>query len=284
MVEARRRGKRVTALRHWFYVNIQPSERKKKGLSLLNRFIVLVILSAVGISIIESEPTVHEGRENLFLALELVFGTIFLIEYVIRIWISAENPRYGGSLRGYVRYILSPWALIDLLAMSTLFLTFFGSETSILRLFRLLRILSLAKLGRYSSAIDAIGEAIKSRRYELLMSLMIALMLLLISSTLLHMTEGGTQPDAFGSIPRSMWWSIATLTTVGYGDAVPQTVIGRILAGLTAVTGIGLIAIPTGILSSAFSEAMQKQRDRNAAERARREAERAEAESEVGPT
>ena len=97
------------------------------------------------------------------------------------------------------------------LAMSTLFLTFFGNETSILRLFRLIRILSLAKLGRYSSAIRAMAEAVKSRRYELLMSLAIAGMLLLTSSTLLYIVEGDAQPATFGSIPRAMWWSIATL-------------------------------------------------------------------------
>jgi voltage-gated potassium channel len=145
--------------------------------------------------------------------------------------------------------------------MSTLFLTFFGNETSILRLFRLIRILSLAKLGRYSSAIRAMAEAVKSRRYELLMSLAIAGMLLLTSSTLLYIVEGDAQPATFGSIPRAMWWSIATLTTVGYGDVIPVTVVGRVLAGLTAITGIGLIAMPTGILAAAFSDAIQRQRE-----------------------
>jgi voltage-gated potassium channel len=250
------------SIRRWFYVNLQPAERKKRGLSPLNRLIVAVICLAVIVAILESEPSVHAGRERLFLTAELIFGTIFLVEYLIRIWISAENPAYGGGWRGYLRYIFSPWAIIDLLAMSTLFLTFFGNETSILRLFRLLRILSLAKLGRYSSAIQAIGTAVKSRRYELLMSLMIAGMLLLISSTLLYMLEGEVQPRAFGSIPRAMWWSIATLTTVGYGDVIPQTVFGKILAGLTAITGIGLIAMPTGILAAAFSDAIQQQRER----------------------
>ncbi len=93
------------------------------------------------------------------------------------------------------------------------------------------------------------------------MSLAIAGMLLLISSTLLYLIEGEGQPDDFGSIPRAMWWSIATLTTVGYGDAFPVTPLGKILAGFTALTGIGLIAMPTGILASAFSDALQRQRE-----------------------
>ena len=113
-------------------------------------------------------------------------------------------------------------ALIDLVALLSLFLTLVGTQGAILRLFRLVRIVALAKLGRYSTALNAIGAAIHSRRYELMMSLAIAGMLLLVSSTLLYMIEGEGQPDDFGSIPRAMWWSIATLTTVGYGDAYPD--------------------------------------------------------------
>ena len=177
---------------------------------------------------------------------------------MLRLWTSAENPRYGGGWRGYLRYALSPAALVDLLAVSALFLMIYGSQTAILRLFRLVRILSIAKLGRFSKAIHAIGDAIRSRRYELLMSLMIATVLLLVSSTLLYIIEGDNQPQAFGSIPRAMWWSIATLTTVGYGDVVPSTPLGKLLAGMTAITGIGLIAMPTGILAAAFSDAIQR--------------------------
>ncbi|WP_442581435.1 potassium channel family protein [Mesorhizobium sp. ASY16-5R] len=258
-------------LRRWLYIRLQPTAWHRKGLSRLNKFIVLMIAAAVLVAILESEPTIYFGRENLFLGLELMFGSIFLVEYLARLWTSAEDPRYGGGFLGYVRYALSLPAIIDLLAMSTLFLTFYGNETSILRLFRLLRILSLAKLGRYSKAFHAIGHAVYSRRYELLMSLMIATVLLLVSSTLLYIIEGEGQPAAFGSIPRAMWWSIATLTTVGYGDVIPQTALGKMLAGLTAITGIGLIAMPTGILAAAFSDAIQQHRLAQEREREERE-------------
>ncbi|MEQ1952822.1 potassium channel family protein [Mesorhizobium sp. CN2-181] len=269
-------------LRRWLYIRLQPTAWHRKGLSALNKFIVLVIAAAVLVAILESEPTIYVGNENLFLGLELVFGSIFLVEYLARLWTSAEDPRYGDGFLGYVRYALSLPAIIDLLAMSTLFLTFYGNETSILRLFRLLRILSLAKLGRYSRAFNAIGHAVYSRRYELLMSLMIATVLLLVSSTLLYIIEGEGQPAAFGSIPRAMWWSIATLTTVGYGDVVPQTPLGKMLAGLTAITGIGLIAMPTGILAAAFSDAIQQHRLAQEREREEREARRAD-ETPEGP-
>ena len=159
--------------------------------------------------------------------LEMVFAVVFLIEYVARIWIAPENPDLGGGWKARLRYALSMPALIDLIALSTLFLTFFGSEGAFLRLFRLARIFMLARLGRYSSALRAIGHALNSRRYELGASLTIAGFLLLVSSTLLYMVEGDIQPDDFGSIPRAMWWSIATLTTVGYGDAFPITPFGK---------------------------------------------------------
>jgi len=246
--------------RRWLYLNLHPTAWPKRGLSPVNKAIVAAIVLAVAVAIIESEPTIRHGNEAFFLGLEFIFGTVFLIEYILRLWSSAEDPDYGGGLKGYLRYAVSLPAIVDLLAVSTLFLTFFGNETSILRLVRLARILLLAKLGRYSTALREIGHAVRSRRYELMMSGLIALMLLLVSSTLLYIAEGDLQPDDFGSIPRAMWWSISTLTTVGYGDAIPVTVVGRIIAGLTAVTGIGLIAVPTGILAAAFSEAMRHHR------------------------
>lgn len=247
--------------RRWLYVNLHPPAWHRRGLSPLNRLVVLVILLAVGLAILQSEPTLYIGNEGLFRAAEIVFALIFLAEYAARIWIAGENPDYGPTFSGRLRYALTVPALIDLLATISLFVTLVGTQGAVLRLVRLLRIVALAKLGRYSSALNAISHAIHSRRYELMMSLVIAGMLLLVSSTFLYMVEGEGQPDDFGSIPRAMWWSIATLTTVGYGDAVPHTVIGRILAGFTAITGIGLIAMPTGILASAFSDALQRQRE-----------------------
>jgi voltage-gated potassium channel len=247
--------------RRWLYVNLHPSAWHKRGLSPLNRLIAFAILLAVGLAILQSEPTIHAGNERLFRAAEIVFAVLFLAEYVARVWAEGENPDYRPTLRGRLRYMLTIPALIDLVALVSLFLTLVGAEGSMLRLFRLFRIIMLAKLGRYSSALNAIGHAVHSRRYELMMSVAIAGMLLLVSSTFLYMVEGEGQPDDFGSIPRAMWWSIATLTTVGYGDAIPHTVIGRMLAGITAITGIGLIAMPTGILAAAFSDALQRQRE-----------------------
>lgn len=251
-------------LRHWLYLNLHAGAWRKAGLSPLNRIIAVLICAAVGLAILQSEKTLVTGHEDLFRRAEIAFALVFLAEYLCRLWIAVENPANGPGWRGRLRYAATWPALIDLIALVSLFMTLVGAEGSILRLFRLMRIIMLAKLGRYSTALKAIAEAVHSRRYELAMSAAIAFMLLLVSSTLLYIVESDGQPETFGSIPRAMWWSIATLTTVGYGDAVPQTLIGRILAGLTAITGIGLIAMPTGILASAFSDALQKERERKA--------------------
>lgn len=262
--------------RRWLYVNLHPPAWHRRGLSPLNRLVALAILLAVGVAVLQSEPMVYSGHEALFRAAEIVFALIFLAEYAARIWIAAENPDYGPSFSGRLRYALTLPSLIDLLVLISLFVTLVGAEGAVLRLVRLLRIITLAKLGRYSSALNAISRAVYSRRYELAMSLVVAGLLLLVSSTLLYMVEGGSQPDDFGSIPRAMWWSIATLTTVGYGDAVPHTVLGRLLAGVTAITGIGLIAMPTGILAAAFSDALQRQREEREHQREEREHQREE--------
>lgn len=247
------------SLRWRAYQMLEPRVWPDEGLSPINRAIAILICLAAFLAILESEPVLYVGREGWFLAAEILFTLIFLAEYIVRVWAAGEDPAYRG-MRGRLRYMMTVPAVIDLLALLPLFLVFLGSEAFLLRLFRLIRILRVARLGRFSSALHAISEAVRARRFELLMSLAIAVILLLVSSTLLYVVEGPSQPEAFGSIPRAMWWSVATLTTVGYGDVYPVTTLGRILAGLTAITGIGLIAMPTGILASAFSDAIQERR------------------------
>lgn len=249
-----------TQWRHRCFVHLDPSAWKGSGLSPINRFLTAAIVLSVIIAILDSEPLIHARWGFSMAVIEKFLGVVFIVEYVVRAWVCVEAHAYRDGWRGRLRYLRSPTAVIDLLAMSPMLLTFIGNEAYIFRLFRMLRILRLARLGRFSSSLRLLTEAVSSRRYELGMSVMLTGFLLLVSSTVLYVVEGGTQPEAFGSIPRTMWWAIVTLTTVGYGDAYPVTVIGRICAGLTAVAGIGVIAMPTGILASAFSDTLQRHR------------------------
>jgi len=250
----------MNGVRRRLQLQLDPTAWPGRGLSPVNRAVVAAIVFSVGLAIVESEPLWFDGYNVVFQNLELAFGLLFLVEYAARVWASAEDPHYGPGLAARLRFMRSPAALLDLMALSPLLMTTIGAEAYVLRLLRLLRVLRLAKLGRFSTALAAVGEAVRSRRYELATSVCIALVLLLLTSTLMYLVEGGAQPETFGSIPRAMWWSISTLTTVGYGDAVPLTPVGKVLAGITAITGIGLIAMPTGILAAAFSDAMQLRR------------------------
>jgi voltage-gated potassium channel len=240
---------------------LEPHPHGEPGLRPANKFLVILIILASAFAILETEPTLYAGRANLFRAAELVFGGIFSVEYLLRLWIAPENPAYAGKRFARVRYAVSLVAIIDLLAIvPTLASLGVGGGSVLLRFFRVLRILRLAKLGRMSDAWHDVATAMHERRHELLLTISIAGFVLLVASTLMYWAEADAQPDKFGSIPRAMWWCIITLTTVGYGDAYPVTVLGKFLSGLVALAGIGLIAMPTGILAAAFSDVVQRRR------------------------
>ena len=252
---------------------LDPELTPGRALSWPNRLLVLAILAAGSLAILETEPTVVAGRAALFTRVEMGFGLLFAVEYLLRLWAAPENPKWGaGDHRARLRYIVSPAALIDIVAILPTLLMVAGTSPILLRFVRAIRILRLAKLGRMSDAWDDLSAALHERRHELALTLMIAVVLMLISSTLLWWAEGDVQPKAFGSIPRALWWSIITLTTIGYGDTFPITALGRVFAGMTAIAGVGLVAMPTGILAAAFSDTVQRRRERVAREQVARDA------------
>jgi voltage-gated potassium channel len=217
-----------------------------------SRALIYLILFATVATVLETEPSLLHGREWVFGLLEVAFAILFGIEYVFRIWSAPEGPCSRW------RYALTPASLVDLVALIGSVLTLAGANVELLRLLRLMR---LAKLARYWPALDILERAIRSRASHLAASFSLALLFLLLSATIMYWVEGGQQPERFGSIPRALWWSVATMTTVGYGDVVPQTVIGQIIAGIIAISGIVLVAIPTGIMAAAFSDELHKHRD-----------------------
>lgn len=235
---------------------LDPQMRPEIGLSILNQVVVALICASILIGIAQTEPLIYEGHEGLFALAHASFFMVFLLEYAGRLYVAALNPRYRTGWR----YARTPAAMLDLAVLVSFVLPLFGLETALLRMFRAARLIRLARLGRYSKAMSLITEAVAERRYELGVSVVIASGLMLLSATALYLAEGSVQPDNFGSIPRAMWWSVATLTTVGYGDIVPITGLGRLFASVTALTGVGIIAIPTGILAGAFGEALRKAR------------------------
>ena len=223
----------------------------------MNAIVAAIILVSVVFAVLETEATLRVANHHLFLAADLFFGGLFTIEYLLRIWVAGEDEKYRG-FTGRLRFIVSPLALVDLLAILPFFITLGVTDAFLLRLFRLLRIFTLAKLGRYSVALQNIARAIKKRSYELLMSLFAAFTVMFLSATALYLTEGRIDPEHFGSIPRALWWGAATVSKVGYGGAFPVTVLGKVFAVVFAIAAVGVVALPTGILAAALGEAFRR--------------------------
>ncbi len=235
--------------------------RLYRHLSATNGIIIGVIVAAVVLSVAETEPGIVRGNERWFAAANIGFGIVFLIEYVLRLWSVAERaPQHAWRER--LRFVVSMPALIDVLAIASSLTPLLGFNSTPLRLVRLARIVMLVRVGPFARACSLLGQAVASRRFELLVTAGLALIVLMIGATVLYWAEGAAQPDAFGSIPRAMWWAAETLTTVGYGDVRPVTPLGKLMAAIMAFAGIGVIALPAGIMASAFSDAMQQHRER----------------------
>jgi voltage-gated potassium channel len=232
-----------------------------RGLSPLNLLLSLVILLTVVASILETEPTISAGREQFFRAGELIVGGLFAVEYAVRIWTCVENERFRDRRWRRISYALSLPALMDLAAILPAILAVAGGSTLVLRLARVVRIFRLAKLGRVSRACRRLSEAVRERRTELCLAAGLAIVAIVFAATLLYWAEGDVQPDKFGSIPRALWWSVVTVTTVGYGDATPVTPLGKFFSSIISISGVMLIALPTGILAASFSDVLQRHRE-----------------------
>lgn len=213
----------------------------------------LIIVSVAGF-IVES-TTWGERFPAVFRLIELASVSIFTIEYIARLVAAPADPRYGTGVRAALRWAITPLAIVDLVAILPSLLGL--GDLRVLRSFRLLRLL---KLGRYNSALQTLGRVLRRTQAQLVATLFLVVLALILTSSLLYYAEREAQPDKFSSIPASMWWAIATLTTTGYGDVAPITLIGRLLAGATTIVGIAIVALPVGILASAFVEELKERR------------------------
>lgn len=226
------------------------SHERKASLKLQIAIATLIILNILAV-LLETEEQIGATYKQVFNIFELFSVLIFSIEYITRMWVSDLRPQYQRSNGGRVRYFFSPMALVDLLAIAPFFLSMAGIDLRILRIVRMMRIL---KFTRYTNAMNILGDAIRSRKDELVLTLITMVFLLLIFGTLIYFVEHEAQPEAFSSIPASLWWAVVTLTTIGYGDVYPITMAGKIIAGISAIFGIGMIALPGGIIASALIE------------------------------
>jgi voltage-gated potassium channel len=220
-------------------------------------FLVALIAINVAALMLETVRPLYDRAPGLFRTLESFSVAVFTVEYLLRLWSVTEKPRYRHPLGGRLRFALTPLALCDLLAVLPFYLPFVGVDLRFARSVRLLRFFRIVKLGRYSVALQTFARVMTRKRAELVTILILLSLLLIFASSLMYYAENAVQPDQFSSIPAAMWWGMVTLTTVGYGDVYPVTGIGRLLGMAIAVLGIGMFALPAGILGAAFVEELQ---------------------------
>lgn len=218
----------------------------------------LIVLNSAAV-VLETEPSLRARWGAAFWWFESVSVAVFVTEYLARLWAAPEATRFAGP-GGRLRWALSPMALLDLLAILPSFFAALAIDLRTLRLLRLLRIVRIVRLGRYSLALQTLVRVLRSKAPDLLSLAFLLLVLLVLASTLMFYCEHEAQPDAFASIPATMWWGIVTLTTVGYGDMAPVTGVGRVLGGMIAILGIGMFALPAGLLGAAFVDELGKAR------------------------
>jgi voltage-gated potassium channel len=220
--------------------------------------IALIALNVLAYTL-QSVPAVERFYRLDLVLFEIVSVAIFSVEYGLRLWTSVENPQVGamGAWRGRLRAGLSPLMVIDFLAIAPSYVSLFVPFVD-LRFLRLFRLLRLLKIARYSPALSTLAQVVVNERRALFGTLLLLLCATILAGACMHAVEGAVQPRAFGTIPDSMWWAISTLTTVGYGDVVPITALGRMVAGLTMVVGLGLFALPVGIVATGFIDTIHR--------------------------
>lgn len=208
---------------------------------------ILIIFSIISFSL-ETVPDLTANQKKAIFYTEIMLLSFFAVEYVLRI-LTSPKP---------LKYLTSFWGVIDTLAIVPYFL-FAGFDIRYIRIIRLFRLLRILRIFRNNNTFKRIKRACIIAKEELLLFLGVALIILYISSVGIYYFEHEAQPEAFKSIPHSMWWSIATLTTVGYGDVYPVTVAGKIFTGVVVLMGLGFVAMPASILTSALSQSRDEE-------------------------
>ncbi|MCW8945303.1 MAG: ion transporter [Sedimenticola sp.] len=220
---------------------------------------VLIILNVLAV-IIESVQSIEDQFGTYLTAFEVFSVMVFTLEYLARIWACTYVNNYSHPLFGRIRFSFRPMVIVDLLAILPFYLPFFGIDLRVVRAFRLFRIIRIFKLGRYSKAFQMLGNVLTNKKEEMTITIVALFFLIIISASLMYHAENAAQPEQFSSIPATIWWSVVTLTTVGYGDVYPITLFGKIIAGVISILGIGMVALPAGIISAGFVEEMSKRK------------------------
>ncbi len=234
---------------------ISPAAKDDSYSRIFDMLVVgIIILNVVGIGV----STFNHTSEFLYMfteSIELVSVLIFTIEYLLRLWTSDMLYPESGKIMSRIKYIVSFMAIIDLVSILPFFLPFFITlDARLLDTLRILRLLRIFKLHRYTNALTSMHKVIRRKGKLLISSVSVIILLTIITAIVIYNIESEAQPEVFENAFSGLWWAVATFTTVGYGDIVPITVAGKLFSSFIAYLGLGLIAIPTGIISAGFVE------------------------------
>jgi voltage-gated potassium channel len=252
---------RVVRLRHRVWELLDPTDggadrwQRAFDVGLLTLIMINVVAAILG-----TVAEVAMRWATLLGWIERVSVAIFTIEYLLRVWACTTVTRYEHPVWGRLRYLRSPLAVVDLVAIAPFYVPAMALDLRTIRVLRLIRIARLAKTARYLTTLALFRDVYRAKRDEILVTTGLLLALIVCAATVMFYAEGDAQPDKFTSIPAAMWWAVVTLTSVGYGDIYPVTSLGKLLGGLLAVAGIGLVALPTAILGAGFVEALAARR------------------------
>jgi voltage-gated potassium channel len=250
-------GDRRRSWRRRIYELLDPAIETVWDRAVHHGLIALVLINVLAV-VLESVPSMADRYGAIFLTIEVVSVVVFTAEYALRLWSCVEHMPYTSHSGWAARlaWARTPAAVVDLVAVLPFYVLVIAPvDLRVVALFRLVRFL---KLARYSSGLVSLADAVYVERRSLLATLLILGGLVLTTATLMHLAEERAQPAQFGTIPDAMWWAIVTLTTVGYGDVVPITPVGKLIAGLTAILGVAMLALPVGIIARAFSEVIHR--------------------------
>ena len=249
---------RVAKLRHRLHEILEQGPVGDRAGRFVSRFIVaLIVVNLIAVAL-ESVPDLEARFSQIFSSIEIASLLIFSVEYGLRLWVAVEHPpdRHLGHRKARIKFATSALGIIDLIAVLPFWFTLFvPSDLRVLLVFRVLRFL---KFARYSPGMRSLLDVLYAERRALVGCFIILIGMALLMATVMHLVEGRVQPEKFGTIPDAMWWSIVTLGTIGYGDAVPVTAFGKIIAGITIFAGLIMIALPVGIVANAFSEQIHR--------------------------
>jgi len=249
---AKRGAARELTVRRRIYFALEGGHEGGPAGSFIEFSLIALIIANVIAFTLQSEPPVRHAFPLFFEDFESISIAIFTLEYVTRLWCAPEDPTFrGGPFLGRLRFALRPMMTIDFLAFAPGYVAFFIPFID-LRFLRLIRLLRLLKIARYSPALSTLAQVIADERRALVGTLLLELCAMVFAAAAMHAVEGRVMPQAFGTIPDAMWWALETLTTVGYGDVVPVTGLGRVIAGMTMIMGVGLLALPVGIVATGF--------------------------------